>query len=72
MEQEKIVQEAEMSYERKYEFQTERGAKVEVKIEAKIKDLHEGQEELEEILHRFAASTHNFYLDLGRKIAGQD
>ena len=52
------------------EFQTENGSKVEVKIETKIKDLK--KEDLEEILHKFAACSNQFYLSLGKKIAGKD
>lgn len=56
-------------YERKYEFEAGEGSKVEVKIEAKIKELNKADRE--EILHEFASCTHNFYLGLGRKIADE-
>lgn len=59
-----------LSYENKYEFQAEKGSKVEVKIEVEIKDLC--KEDWEEILHEYASCTHNFYLSLSRKIAGYD
>lgn len=57
----------ELSYEKIYELQTKHGSTVNVKIEAKIKDLR--KEDLEEILHEYAMYTHNFYLSLGKKIA---
>ncbi len=57
-------------YEGTYEFQTENGSKGEVKIETKITDLK--KENLEEILHEFAVCSRQFYLSLGRKIAGKD
>lgn len=59
-----------LSHESEYEFKTEKGSKVKVKIQAKIEDLC--KEDLEEILHEYAACTHNFYLKLGKKIAGND
>lgn len=60
----------ELSHEKSYEFQTENGSKVEVKIEAKVKDLNRA--DLKETLHRYAAYTRNFYLSLGNKIAETD
>ena len=54
-------------HKRKYEFQTEKGSKVELEIEAKIKEMD--STDLEEILHEVAGRTHNFYLSLGRKIS---
>lgn len=59
-----------MEQSKTYEFQTKKNSKVEVKIEAKIDDLH--KEDLEEILHEYAVRSHNFYLSLGKKIAGMD
>ena len=56
-----------MLHKQKYEFQTEQGSMVEVKIEARIKRVN--RTDLEEILHEFASCTHNFYLSLGRKIS---
>ena len=41
-----------------------------MKIETKITDLK--KENLEEILHEFAVCSRQFYLSLGRKIAGKD
>ncbi len=58
----------ELSHRSEYVFQVGKGSKVEVKIEAKIKDLNKS--DLEEILHEYASCTHNFYLSLGRKIVG--
>ncbi len=56
-----------MLHKQKYEFQTEQGSMVEVKIEARIKRVD--RTDLEEILREFASCTHNFYLSLGRKIS---
>lgn len=56
----------ELSHKKKYEFQADKGSKVEIEIEAKIKDMDKA--DLKEILHEVAAYTHNFYLSLGRKI----
>ena len=61
---------SELSYENEYQFQTEKGSKVAVKIETKIEDLC--KEDLEEILHEYVIRTRNFYLSLGKKIAGMD
>lgn len=60
----------EISQEKIYELEARKGSKVEVRIEAKIKDLQ--KEDLEEILHEYAMYTHNFYLSLGQKIADHD
>lgn len=57
-------------HEKKYEFQAKNGSKVEIEIEAKIEEM--SKDDLEEILHETAMHTHNFYLSLGRKIAGID
>ena len=57
-----------LSHKSKYEFQTEKGSKVELEIEAKIKEMDSA--DLEGILHKVASCTHNFYLSLGRKISG--
>lgn len=59
-----------LSHEKLYEFQAEKGSKVEVKIETKIKDLCKS--DLEGILHEYARCTHNFYLSLGKTLAGQN
>ena len=56
----------ELSYKKNYEFQTGKGSKGEIEIEAKIKDID--RIDLEEVLHEVAICTHNFYLSLGRKI----
>lgn len=57
-------------HEKKYEFQTKNGSKVEIEIEAKIEEV--SKNDLEDILRETAMYTHNFYLSLGRKIAGID
>lgn len=59
-----------LSYKKKYEFQSDGGSKVEIEIEAKIKDMD--KKDLEYILHETAKCTRNFYLGLGRKIADSD
>lgn len=59
-----------LSHIKDYEFTTKNGSTVKVKIEAETKNLCKG--DLEEILHEYAACTHNFYLSLGRKITGDD
>lgn len=59
-----------ISHEKSYEFQVEKGSKVEVKIETKIEDLCKS--DLEDILHEYARCTRNFYLSLGKMIAGID
>ncbi len=55
-----------MIYEKKYHFKSEKGTDVEVSIAAEIKDLNKN--DLQEILHEYAVSTHNFYLNLGKEI----
>lgn len=60
----------ELTHEKEYEFETEKGSKVKVKVEAKIEEL--SKEDLEEILHEFAIRSRNFYLSLGREIADCD
>lgn len=59
-----------ISHKKKYEFQTDRGSKAEITIEAKVEDV--GRNDVENILHEAAICTHNFYLSLGRKITGKD
>lgn len=54
---------------KRYEFETKNGSKVEIEIKAKIKEMSIG--DTEGILHETAICTHNFYLSLGRKIAGE-
>lgn len=52
-----------------YKFQASRGSKVQLEIEVKIQELN--KEDMEDILHEVASCSHNFYLDLGKKIAAE-
>lgn len=60
----------ELLNKKKYVFQVGRGSKVQLKIEVKIQEVN--KEDMEDILHEVASCTHNFYLDLGKKIASDD
>ncbi|MCM1246458.1 MAG: hypothetical protein NC293_12525 [Roseburia sp.] len=55
------------SSKKEYNFTTEKGSEVKVKIEVKIEKLSEG--DVEDILHEYAIRSRNFYLDLGREIS---
>lgn len=59
-----------LSNKKKYEFQAGRGSQVQLEIEAKIRDVD--KEDMKDILHEVASCTHNFYLDLGKKIASDN
>ena len=60
----------ELLNKKKYKFQAGRGSKVQLEIEAKIQEVK--KEDMEDILHEVASCTHNFYLDLGKKIASEN
>ena len=49
-----------------YQYTCENGTNVNISITAEIKDLNKN--DLQEILHEYAISTHNFYLNLGKEI----
>lgn len=60
----------ELLNKKKYKFQADRGSKVQLEIEAKIQEVN--KEDMKDILHEVASCTHNFYLDLGKKIASEN
>ena len=60
----------ELLNKKKYEFQAGRESKVQLEIEVKIQEVN--KEDMEDILHEVASCTHNFYLDLGKKIASEN
>ena len=51
---------------REYTYQAKEGTRVEVKIEAKIKEFHKN--DINEIHSKFITCTHNFYINLLSKI----
>lgn len=59
-----------MEYKRTYEYNTEKGAKVKINIGAKIENPR--KEDVKEILREFAMRSRDFYLGLGKKIAGMN
>lgn len=60
----------ELLNKKKYKFQARRGSKMKLEIEVKIQELN--KEDMEDILHEVASCSHNFYLDLGKKIASDN
>lgn len=57
-----------LEHKKSYEFETDKGSKVEVKIEAKIKELRDS--DVEDILEEYRICANNFFLSLGKKIVG--
>lgn len=55
-----------LNFKKKYQYESPNGSNTEITMTANIKNLN--KDDLQNIVHEFASSSHNFYIRLGNEI----